>query len=63
MMTTYTRRELAALAVALAVLGALAFGIAACGDDDLFFPGELPPTPTDAPATETPDPDEAEDDV
>lgn len=53
-----TRRDLVALAIAITALASVLVGIAACGDEDLFFPGELPPTPTEAEATETPDPDE-----
>ena len=48
------RFELAALAVSITILVSLAVGITACGDDDLFFPAEFPPTATGEP-TSTPD--------
>ena len=57
MKKNHTRRDFAALAVAVAVFASVLLGIAACGDEDLFFPGEIPATATEDP-TETPDPDE-----
>lgn len=42
---------------ALALLGCLVIGLAACGSDDLIFPGDIPATPTSV-NTATPDPDE-----
>ncbi len=56
MRTKEIRANRKALALSVMVLLAVAMGGLSCGDDDLFFPGELPPTPTDAPtATATPD--------
>ncbi len=49
--------DLAVLVAALLLLALVAGGIAACGDSDLFFPGEIPPT---AVHTATPDDEEEE---
>jgi hypothetical protein len=50
------RFELAALAVSITILVSIAAGIAACGNDDLFFPAEFAPTATGEPtSTATPD--------
>lgn len=51
------RAEACTLWAALALLGCLVVGLAACGSDDLIFPGDIPATPTSA-NTATPDPDE-----
>jgi hypothetical protein len=48
------RQDLRALVLAAIVFGSILVGISACGDGDLGFPGEIPPTAT-AEATETPD--------
>lgn len=55
-----TRADLAALVVSILLFLAVAGGVAACGDDDLFFPGELPPTSTPRP-TSTPTEGEEDD--
>ena len=50
------RSERIALVAALLLLAAITAAIVACGDDDLFFPGELPATATEVPtSTATPD--------
>ena len=56
MRTNETAANRWALALSSLVLLVLVMVGASCGDDDLFFPGELPPTSTEAP-TETPTPD------
>ena len=60
MLCKQNRSELAALFAAILVLIGVSLSIVACGDDDLFFPAELPPTQTEEP-TATPD-DEDDDD-
>jgi hypothetical protein len=40
------RRHLAALATALVVLGAILMLMSSCGNGDLTFPGQIPPTAT-----------------
>lgn len=62
MPTDQVRRErLTLLAAVLLLAGMLRF-VAACGDNDLIFPGEIVFTPTSEPtATGTPD-DEEDDD-
>lgn len=50
-------RRFRALFFALLLLGGLATGLNACSDDDINFPGDLPPVPPTAEPTDTPDPD------
>jgi hypothetical protein len=52
------QQDLRALILAAIVFGAILLGISSCGDGDLGFPGEIPPTATAEP-TETPEDDEA----
>jgi hypothetical protein len=55
------RRDFVALCVTVLTFATVGFSMWACGDEDLTFPGMVPPTATAAPtATETPDEDEDE---
>ena len=48
--------ETTALGLSLVILALVVFGVASCGDEDIFFPGELAPTfPPEATNTATPD--------
>lgn len=53
--TTASRTDWAALICSLVLLVWLVSGLAACGTEDLTFPGDFPATATDNPdATSTP---------
>lgn len=61
MLTATNRNDLASLLASLLLLSTLVVGSASCGDDDLIFPGEVPPTSTETPTT-TPTADDDDDD-
>jgi hypothetical protein len=55
------RRDFVSMCLAVLTLGTVGFSLWACGDDDLAFPGQIPPTSTPT-RTETPDDEEEDDD-
>ena len=52
-----TRRDFTSLLLAVLTVATVGFSLWACGDDDLTFPGRIPPTSTPT-RTETPDDEE-----